>query len=274
MGFEFSLAQLTILSTTPSEITQIAAELGYDYVSLRQIYMGVDNEIRVELYENPQELKKVKEIMRDTGIRLLDTELCRVIPDLDVRDYEPAMQITQELGGKHMLSSIWTDDMPYNIQKFGEICELAKKYGLTVDLEYVPVAGVKDLQTALHVLDEVNMDNAGLMVDTHHFQRARDKVEELEKVPVEKFHFIHLCDAIAKIPKEKEELTRIMREDRKYVGEGGIQIGRILNAIPAVPYSIELPNVLASSKMGYKQHAKRCLETSKAYCEKYVTPRK
>ena len=37
---QFSLAQLTVLKT-PAEISRIAADCGYDYVSMRQIYMGL-----------------------------------------------------------------------------------------------------------------------------------------------------------------------------------------------------------------------------------------
>ncbi len=41
MEFRFSLAQLTVLNTSPVEITSIAADCGYDFVSMRQIYMGL-----------------------------------------------------------------------------------------------------------------------------------------------------------------------------------------------------------------------------------------
>ena len=40
----------------------------------------------------------------------------------------------------------------YAIEKFAEVCDLAKPFGLTVDLEYVPIAGVNTLASAVHVL--------------------------------------------------------------------------------------------------------------------------
>ena len=44
MEFLFSLAQLTVLNTSPVEISSMAAECGYDFVSMRQIYMGLPGE--------------------------------------------------------------------------------------------------------------------------------------------------------------------------------------------------------------------------------------
>jgi sugar phosphate isomerase/epimerase len=136
---------------------------------------------------------------------------------------------------------------------------------MTVDLEYVPIASVSNLAGALDVLRTVKRENAGLMIDAHHFHRAGDKVADLDAVPRDWFHFAHLCDAPAEIPAEKEEMTRILREARLYCGEGGIDIAGIMNRIPEVPYSIELPNIARAKELGYAEHAWRCLQTAKAY---------
>ena len=41
MKQEFSLAHLTVLGCAPPEMTYIAARAGYDYVSIRPIYMSM-----------------------------------------------------------------------------------------------------------------------------------------------------------------------------------------------------------------------------------------
>lgn len=265
MAQEFSLAQLTVLNASPVELAAIASETGYDYYSMRQIYMGLPEEPDFDLSKNKKLMAETKRVMEDTGIRLLDIELARIVDDVDPAKYEPAMQTAVELGGKHVLSSIWTDNKDLYMTRFAKLCDLAAQYGLTVELEYVPIAAVKDLAGVVEVLNEVNRDNAGVMVDIHHFHRAGDKPEVLAALPRNWFHMVHLCDAVAEIPEDNNEMTRILREDRDFLGEGGIDIKSILAAIPQVPYSIELPKLSVSSKFGYKEHAKRCLETSKKY---------
>ena len=111
------------------------------------------------------------------------------------------------------------------------------------------------------------------MVDIHHFHRAQDDVAELAKLPSEWFRFGHLCDAPGEIPSDRDEMTRILREERSYVGEGGIDVAAIMNAMPPMPYSIELPNLKKVAEYGYKEHARRCLETAGLLC-RGVTGRK
>jgi sugar phosphate isomerase/epimerase len=104
------------------------------------------------------------------------------------------------------------------------------------------------------------------MIDIHHFHRARNKPEELDAVPRELFRFVHLCDAPEEIPTEREEMTRILREARLYLGEeGGVDVAGIVNRIPEVPYSIELPNLKRMKEMGCAEHAFRCIEAAKKY---------
>lgn len=263
MAQQYSLAHLTVLGCAPPEMTYIAARAGYDFVSIRPIYMGLPGEPNYALAENPEMLRATKRALADTGVKVHDIELARIHDDMHPSKYLPAMEVAAELGARAVLSSIWTPNRVYAIEKFAEVCDLAKPFGLTVDLEYVPIAGVNTLAGAVEVLRAVKRDNAGLMIDTHHFHRARDKVEDLDGLPREWFHFAHLCDAPAEIPADRTEMTRILREARLYVGEGGIDVASILSRLPEMVYSIELPNLARAKEFGYAEHAFRCLESAK-----------
>ena len=95
--------------------------------------------------------------------------------------------------------------------------------------------------------------------------RALDKPEALAGLPKEWFHFAHLCDAQGDIPTDRAEMTRILREERLYVGEGGVPVAEILNTLPKMVYSIELPHLARAKEFGYAEHAFRCIESAKAY---------
>ena len=262
---KYSLAHLTVLGCAPPEMTYIAARAGYDYVSIRPIYMGLPGEPNYALADNKEMFRQTKKALADTGVKIHDIELARITNEIDPMQYLPAFEVSAELGATNVLSSIWTDNRDVYLEKFARLCDMAKALGMKVDLEYVPIAGVKDLAGAVDVLKTVNRDNAGLMIDAHHFQRAHDKVEDLDALPREWFHFAHLCDAPAAIPTDRDELIRIMREGRLYAGEGGIDIASIFNRLPEMVYSIELPNSAYVKEFGYAEHAFRCLETAKAY---------
>lgn len=265
MKYKFSLAHLTVLGCTPPEMIYIAGRAGYDYVSIRPIYMGLPGEPNYALADNPEMLRQTRRALAWTGIRVHDIELARIHENVDPKKYLPAFEVAAELGARAVLSSIWTPDRAFYIEKFGELCDLAKPFGFTVDLEYVPIASVSDLAGALDVLQTVKRDNAGLMIDMHHFHRAHDRPEALDRVPRGWFHFAHICDAPADIPTRREDMIHILREARMDVGKGGIDVAEILHHMPPVVLSIEEPNDERVREMGPAEHAFRCLESAKRY---------
>lgn len=265
MKRQFSLAHLTTLGCAPPEMTYIAARAGYDFVSLRPIYMGLPGEPNYDLANNKEMLRQTKRALASTGLKLHDIELARIYDGLDPKKYLPALEVAAELGGRSVLSSIWTPDRNFAVECYAELCQLAKPFGLTVDLEFVTWADVKNLREVLEVLRAARVENCGVMIDTLHFHRSRVALEELDEVPREWFHFVHICDGPPEIPDSKEDLIHTGRDQRLYVGEGAIDIAAILRRIPPVPYSIELPNLERVKEYGYAEHAWRCLQTAKDY---------
>lgn len=261
---EYSLATLTSLCPPP-ELIYIAAMTGYDYVGLRPIYMGLPNEPNYDLAHLPELLKDTETALRETGVRLHDIELARITDDIDIQRYAPAMEVSARLGAQRVLSSIWTTNKPYYIDRFGALCDLAAQYGLSVDLEFVTWAGVRTLAEAKEVLEAVHRPNVGLMVDTLHFYRSRVRLEELDACPREWFNFVHLCDCPEPIPTDKEGLIHTGRDERLYVGEGAVDIAAILRHLPPVVYALELPHLERVARWGKAEHIRRCLTTAKEY---------
>jgi sugar phosphate isomerase/epimerase len=261
----YSLAHLTVLNCAPPEMIYIAAMVGYDFVSLRLIPLGTPGERRYLLSEDKEMLRQTRTALAATGIKVHDVELARIVDGVDPKSYRPAFEVAADLGARHILSSIWSTDRSYVIDAFSELCDLAKSLGLTVNLEFVPIAAVWNLAGSIDILRAVNRDNAGVMVDTMHFTYSRVKLEELDQVPREWFRFAHLCDAPGEIPAAKQDLVSVIREGRLYVGEGGVDVAGILNRIPQIPYSIELPNQARVQEFGYAEHARRCLQSAKDY---------
>jgi sugar phosphate isomerase/epimerase len=262
---KFSLAHLTVLGCAPPEMTYIAARAGYDFVSFRLIYMGLPGEANYDLAHNPEMLRQTKTALASTGLALHDIEVARIDDGLDPRKFVPAMEVAAELGGKHVLASIWAKDRNFSIDCFGQLCDLAKPLGLTVQLEFVTFTTCKTLADAMAVLRAANRPNSGVLVDMLHFSRSRVALAELDAVPRDWFRFAHLCDAPAEIPTTNEGLIQTAREARLYPGEGGIDIAAILHRMPDVPLSIELPHLARVKEIGYAEHAARCLERARAY---------
>lgn len=266
MTRKFSLAYLTIPGTNPVDQIRIAAEAGYDFVSLRPIPMHLPNEPLFQFDKDPQLFKDIKHALSEYNIQLMDVELARVREDLDINEYESAFSVAAELGATDVLSSIWTKDKEYGFEKFAKICDMAAKYSLKVNLEFVTFSGVPTLKNALEVIEMVKRSNAYIIVDTLHAHRSYVTPDDLAKVERDKFGFIHLCDGPKLIPSlEDPSMIGVAREGRLYPGEGGIDLKGMLLAMPANNISIELPNSIEMAKRGALGHATQCLIRAKQF---------
>jgi len=268
MKRKFSLAHLTVLQWTPSEMIYNAKLIGYDYVGIRSIYMGLPGEPNYDLSKRDRLYQLTKTALEEAGLKIHDIELAKIEKGRDVSYYEPAFEVAAELGVTDVISSIWTDDKDYYLDQFAKLCDLAKQYNLFVNLEFVTWAEVKNLKEAKEVIDTVNRTNSGYLIDTLHFYRSKVSLSELDDIPEEKFRMVHICDGPREIPTNKEDLAVTGREGRYYVGEGAIPIYDIVKKMgDDIVLSLELPNVQKVRDYGYTEHARRCLETARRYFE-------
>lgn len=265
MNRPFSLAHLTMLSVPPPELVETASRAGYQFVSLRPIPVGAPNEPLYPLGTDRKLRARTKAAMEATGVALLDIEVARIIKEAKPKSYLFALEAAAELGGRHVLSSAWCDDRPYILDFFSELCDLALPLGLTVDLEFVTWSGIKTLDEAVEIVAGAARPNAGIVVDTLHFDRCHAELEKLRALPREWFHFAQISDAPATYSSEREELIRIGRAERLYLGEGGIDVASILGRLPEVPLSIEIPNTAKLSSLGAEQYARLCIETARSF---------
>ncbi len=268
---KFSLAYLTIPGTHPVEQIRIARACGYDAVSLRTIPMHLPGEPEFLLHKDPDLFEAVKTALAEYDMPLMDIELARVRPDLDINEYEPAFEAAAKLGGTDVLGSVWTRNKAYYTEQVGKIAEMAKKYGLNYNIEPLPWAGIRNIQEGITMVDALGMDNLYLMVDMLHAGRVGTTPEELKRTDPKYFRFLHLCDGPAgedgdpvlddiKAPL----MLTTAREARFYPGEGDMNVANMVAALPGLPCSIELPNLACMNAMGAEGHARKCLETAKA----------
>ena len=196
---------------------------------------------------------------------VLDIELARIVDGDDPVEYVPAMEAAVALGARHVLSSIWSSDRSWVLDQFDRLCDVAKPFGLTVNLEFVSSTEWSTLQGASDVIRASGRDNVGLMVDTMHFHRAGTSLAELDAVPLDGSTS---CTSPTTARRRQQYLTdarRTMREERLYPGEGAIDIAGILHHLPErVVCAIELPHRERRRALGAERFARECLGPDEA----------
>ena len=125
--------------------------------------------------------------------------------------------------------------------RFRRLCELARRYGVRVGLEFSGTAEtVKDVASAWEVVEAAGALNGGLVIDAFHFYKGGSRVEMLEEIPGERIFLVQLCDCM-EMPKYEME-----NRHRVYPGAGAIPLGSLLAALSEKGYrgyfSLELFN--------------------------------
>ncbi|MEV6304536.1 TIM barrel protein [Actinoplanes sp. NPDC051861] len=268
---DYSLAHLTALSLSPPELVEAAAEAGYRYVGVR-LTKVTPQEPHYPLATDPALMRTTKVRLAATGVEVLDIELARIGPGENPRDFQRFLEAGAELGARHVITQLPDPDRSRKVDRFAELCEMARPLGLTVDLEFPSWTETPDLTEATRVLRAAGQPNGGMLIDLLHFARSGSSVADLRELPAEWFHFAHVCDAPAGVPPTNEELIHTARFERLYPGEGGIDVDGILAALPAgIPYALEIPRAQLSAQIGAKEHARLAISAARRRLDETVS---
>jgi sugar phosphate isomerase/epimerase len=268
MKRDFSLAHLTVLGLNPPEMVDVAARTGYRYVGLRLNRITPD-EVLYPLITDRALMKETKTRLADTGVGVWDIEAARMGPDTEPESYLALLETGAELGAVHVLAQLPDPDVDRATDHFGRLCDLAEPLGLGVDLEFVTWTGTPDLTRAAKVLHAADRPNAGILVDTLHFDRSNSSTAELRHLPREWFRYAHVCDAPREKPTTKDGLLHSARSERLFPGDGGIDVRGILACLPPdIVYALEIPGDSLVARVGLEEYARRALQSSRRHLDR------
>lgn len=267
MAAEFSLAYLTVFGLTPPEMVSIAARVGYDFVSLRVNPVTIGEPVH-PLAQDRRLRRRTLNLLSQTGVRVLDTELFRLTSDFEVHAYDALLDASAELGARGLIAQAADADLARAIDHFAALCDAARSRNLTVDLEFVTWTETRDLERATRIVRGAGRSNGGVLVDALHFSRSGCSVAELATLPRDWFHFAQLCDAPGEAPDSVEGLIYAARNERLFLGEGDLDLRGILGALPTgIPYSLEIPRTSLAQRVGLEELARQALATARDYID-------
>ena len=117
------------------------------------------------------------------------------------------------------------------VESLGAFADNAAKAGVRPHLEVVPTSKVADVATALALVEAVDRDNLGLLLDVYHLALGTNDPDELDPVPIERVFQIQLGDVVS------EQLGPDYLGDamhlRQLPGEGDLEITEHLRRLAA-----------------------------------------
>ncbi|BBH46308.1 sugar phosphate isomerase/epimerase family protein [Pseudomonas sp. KU43P] len=236
-----AVAHLTALELAPTALVREAGRVGFGAVGLRlhPVHSGA---LAYPLVQGSQAMAELKRVMRGEGVRVAEIEFVALTPQLQVADCEALLAAGAELGAQSLTVSGDDTDNVRLTQRFAALCELAKGYGLRVDLEFMRWRPVATLQHAAAVVTAAGQGNGGVLLDALHLFRSGGDVADIARVPPGYVRTVQLCDAPWQAPVEALIIDEA-REGRLLPGQGQLPLAALLAAMPAdVQISVETPS--------------------------------
>ncbi len=168
----------------------------------------------------------------------------------DLAELPTFCQVMAELGCTRLATWLmpWHETLPYQAhfaqlrERTARICEVLARYGLRYGLEFVgpetaragkPYPFIHDLAGLLELIRAVGAENLGVLLDSWHWYTSGGTAEELDQLSDQLVVVVHVNDAPAGIPREKQ-----MDQVRAMPGETGvIDIATFLRALARMRYS-------------------------------------
>jgi sugar phosphate isomerase/epimerase len=120
------------------------------------------------------------------------------------------------------------------VRSYATFCDTARAHNIDVDLEFIPLWGIRELPMAWDIVKQANPNNTGIVVDTWHMQMGSSDFERdvslLKEIPGKFLKHVQLADA--DLPTETRFLAaQVML--RKFPGDGRLDISRMLSIVDA-----------------------------------------
>lgn len=186
--------------------------------------------------------RAVRDAFRATGIAPLEIEVIILGNAADSAGHYRLLDAGAAIGATEAIVVSTEADVHACAAAFAPLCRHAAERGINMCLEFLPIFAIRDLATALRVLELVNQSNAKLLIDPVHLARAGSTPADLAALPATLFSFAQFCDAPAAL--HEPTYAALFEEavhGRLDPGEGELPLAALLDVLPQhIPLSLEM----------------------------------
>ena len=236
-----SLAHFTVLDADPIALIDAGFVGGFDAVGLRLVPPPGAPAV-APVVGDAAMIRRIRERLNTTGMRLLDVEALWLLPDMDDASLGPVLDVAAELGARHLLVCGDDPEPARMAANLSAVCEAAHERGLRVMLEFLPYTHLRGLHQTQELLRSVEPVDAGILVDAVHLSRSHGHPADLSRYDPGLFSVAHLCD-VPECHPAASGLRDEARNERLFPGEGGLWLDQFVQAFPPeTVFAIEAPS--------------------------------
>ena len=206
------------------------------------------------LRDDPDELERVDAALAETGLVVANIETLRgwAVPGEDealLQQEALAYEMAAHWGCRYV-QVIGDANGPLDgaAAGFAAMCDRAAEHGLLVGLEWVPsMTNVGDATTALQIVTDADRDNGGFCVDSWHFTRSTNDLDDLRRLPGERVFATQWNDGTI-IPQLPDYLEDCLT-NRMPPGDGEFALVEIVHILDSIGSTAPIGIEVCSSEL-------------------------
>lgn len=228
MDIKLAMNTVTVKPVPFLEKLRLISQVGFSGIGL---WMD-----EIQEYAKNGNKKPIKELLAEYALTLVEIHLIRYWQYLTGFERKQAFNEAKEFFGTFrklnldgivaVMASEEVGEIKDAINDFKELCGLANDFGIELGYEFTGFAKqINNVKVAWEIVGSADCPNGGLLIDTFHFVKAGSRIEDLERVPMEKVFLIHINDARS-LPMDIKEQSRGFRF---FPGEGEAPLKEIVS---------------------------------------------
>jgi 2-keto-myo-inositol isomerase len=247
---------------------------GYDYIEIRTMD-------KLPEYLKQKSLNELAEYFNTHHIKPLALNALVFFNNRDedkylkiINEFKEMMDIAKSLGVKYVVAvplvteqKILKQDIKKSCVKvLKELSDIAEPYGVKIAVEFVghPQCTVNTFGQAYDIVETVNRENVGLVLDCFHFHAMGSDIEDLKKADGSKIFILHIDDT------EDFPIGFLTDEDRVWPGFGAIDLDSILSTLKEIGFA-DVVSVELFRPEYYKLDAEEAIKIAKETTIKVIS---
>ncbi|MGG0474906.1 2-keto-myo-inositol isomerase [Priestia aryabhattai] len=247
---------------------------GYDYIEIRTMD-------KLPEYLKGKSLNELAEYFNTHHIKPLALNALVFFNNRDedeylkiINEFKEMMDIAKSLGVKYVVAvplvteqKILKQDIKKSCVKvLKELSDIAEPYGVKIAVEFVghPQCTVNTFGQAYDIVETVNRENVGLVLDCFHFHAMGSDIEDLKKADGSKIFILHIDDT------EDFPIGFLTDEDRVWPGLGAIDLDSILSTLKEIGF-VDVVSVELFRPEYYKLDAEEAIKIAKETTIKVIS---
>ena len=239
---------------------------GYDYIEIRTMD-------KLPEYLQEKSIDELAEFFNTHHIKPLAFNALVFFNNRDeagykeiINEFKGMMETATKLGVKYVVAvplvteqKILKQDIKNScVEVLTELSDIAEPYGIKIAVEFVghPQCTVNTFGQAYDIVETVNRENVGLVLDCFHFHAMGSDLNDLKKADGSKIFILHIDDT------EDFPIGFLTDEDRVWPGLGAIDLDSILSTLKEIGYS-DVVSVELFRPEYYKLDAEEAIKTAK-----------